>query len=89
MCDHDRGLPALGRRLLLEHVDSEDVVDVPVRVDGRVEAARVPSPDLIVNAPRSELVAGVDEDEPVIGRERRHPRERRDVGGSVCDLGQA
>ena len=59
--DHDRGLPPSLCRLVLEHWDSEDVVDVAVRVDRCVEAGVAPLSDLFVDRLRDERRAGVDE----------------------------
>ena len=89
MGDDDRGRPSSLRGLFFERRDPEYVVDVAVRVDGRVEAVEWTSVRICswIDAARR-TGAGVDEDEPVRGRERGDVRERRDEGDSVADLGE-
>ena len=83
---HDaRGLPPFAAGLLVESGNPEDVVDVPVRVHGGVQPCGRPPANLVVDVPGGELAAGVDEHEPLTGRERAHVGERGQKGDAVVD----
>src|SRR5581483_5711449 len=84
--DDVRAPPARRPRLLLERPDAEDVVDVAVREDGRVERARRPPADRGVDLAGEEEAPRVDEDEPVVGVEGRDVREARDEGDAAVEL---
>ena len=69
--DDARRRRAGGRVVGLVAVDAEDVVDVPVREHDRVQRQRRPVAHRVVHDVGEEVHAGVDEHEPVVGRDRR------------------
>ena len=83
------GGPALGQRLLLPDRHAEDVVDVPVGVDGGVEAVRAPGADVVVDDLGQRGAAGVDEDEAVLGGEGGDVGEGGAEADAVGDLDEA
>ncbi len=92
VCDDDGGRPALRPRLLLERSDAEDMVDVAVGEDRRVQptcgACRLPTAQAGVYLPGARGMTGVDEHEPVVGGEGAHASEGRQVGDPVRHLGE-
>ena len=68
---------------------AEHVVDVPVRVDGGVQAGRTPTTAAPRGRPWPRGRPGVDEEEAVLGGERRHVGEGRDEADAVADLDEA
>ena len=78
---------AVGLRLPDRH--AEDVVDVPVGVDGGVEAGRAPGADVVVDDLGQRGAAGVDQDEAVLGGERRDVGEGGAEADAVGDLDEA
>ena len=83
------GGPALRRGLLLPDRHAEDVVDVPVGVDGGVEAGRAPRADVVVDHPGQRCAAGVDQDEAVPGGEGGDVGEGGAETHTVGDLDEA
>ena len=83
------GGPALRGGLLLPDRHAEDVVDVPVRVDGGVEAGGAPGADVVVDDLGQRGAAGVDQDEAVLGGERGDVGEGGAEADAVGDLDEA
>ena len=90
--DHARCGPRVRARFLLVELDAEDVVDVPVREHRGVEPGRRPFAHRFVHARGMEHAAGVDDHEPVGGREHRRVGEclhERDRGQHLGELAGA
>ena len=86
---HARRRRTGGRVVGLVAVDAEDVVDVPVREHDRVQRQRRPVAHRVVHDVGEEVHAGVDEHEPVIGRDAVDVGEAVDERDAVRDLGPA
>ncbi len=88
MSHHDGPRPAAFDRLLFEDGHAEDVVDVTVGVDRRVEPELRPPAHGVVHGGGDEGRPRVDENQSLLGGEGRDVGERRDEGDSVGDLRQ-
>ena len=86
MRDHVRRRAPLLRRLVVEALDAEDVVDVPVRVDRGVHRRPRPAAHAAVHL-RGELRrAGVDERQPALAGDGDDVGEAGDEGDAGRDL---
>ena len=84
--DDPRSRPAVGRRFFIEWRNTEDVIDVSVRVHGGVQARGIPGAEPLVMHLREGEKAGVDQHEPIgrpkridVGQSGHEDRVRRDL----------